>query len=82
MLLHLYSQNVLNGSLKPSQNCSEIMLHMQLNFSKNEFLLFLSQYISSNPGVQGAYMPQYPPLHAAPVSFSPSLFTAGSFRLF
>uniref|UniRef100_A0A8C2WP03 RNA binding motif single stranded interacting protein 1 n=1 Tax=Cyclopterus lumpus TaxID=8103 RepID=A0A8C2WP03_CYCLU len=25
-------------------------------------------YISANPGVQGAYMPQYPPMQAAPVS--------------
>lgn len=30
--------------------------------------LFILQYIAANPGVQGAYMPQYPPLHAAPVS--------------
>lgn len=32
--------------------------------------LSILQYIAANPGVQGAYMPQYPPLHAAPVSLS------------
>lgn len=34
----------------------------------NFFFFYILQYISGNPGVQGAYMPQYPPLQAAPVS--------------
>lgn len=36
--------------------------------------LSVFQYIATNPGVQGAYMPQYPPMQAAPVSFSSSDF--------
>lgn len=38
----------------------------------NSLALILSfhilQYIAANPGVQGAYMPQYPPMQAPPVS--------------
>lgn len=30
--------------------------------------LLVFQYISANPNVQGAYMPQYPPIQAVPVS--------------
>ena len=34
------------------------------------FIFLILQYIAANPGVQGAYMPQYPPLQAPPVSLS------------
>lgn len=30
--------------------------------------LLVFQYISANPNVQGAYIPQYPPMQAVPVS--------------
>lgn len=30
--------------------------------------LLVFQYISANPNVQGAYIPQYPPIQAVPVS--------------
>lgn len=41
----------------------------QTMLSYKRFDLFsVSQYIAANPGVQGAYMPQYPPMQAAAVS--------------
>lgn len=34
------------------------------------FFSLVLQYIAASPGVQGAYMPQYPPMQAAPVGSS------------
>lgn len=55
--------------------------YLKCTIKVSVFLLML-QYISTNPGVQGAYMPQYPPLHAAPVSLPCLLLTTRSIQLF
>ena len=41
-------------------------------FKSLAIILFfhILQYIAANPGVQGTYMPQYPPMQAPPVSLS------------
>lgn len=55
--------------------------YLKCEIKASDFLLIL-QYISTNPGVQGAYMPQYPPLHAAPVSLQRLMSTTRSIQLF